>query len=46
MQAWETSDFVKFTKIDVSVPKGAKHCGLLAITEADLQRLLKQYPSR
>ena len=41
MQAWETTDFVKFTKIDVSVPKGAKHCGLLAITEAELQRLLE-----
>ncbi len=45
MQAWETTDFVKFTKIDVSVPKGAKHCGMIAITEAELERLLKQYPN-
>ncbi len=45
MEAWETTDFVKFTKIDVGVPDGAKHCGLIPISEEELQRLLQRYPA-
>lgn len=42
--AWETTDFIHFTKIPVTAPRGAKHCSLLAITENELNNLLRQYP--
>lgn len=44
MEAWETTDFKAFTKIDVTTPPGSKHCGLLQITEAELDKLLAAYP--
>jgi hypothetical protein len=44
MEAWETSDFKTFSKITVKVPPGAKHCGLVAVTEEELQTLLAAYP--
>jgi len=45
LQAWETTDFVKFTKIDVTTPDGAKHCSMIPITARELEILRKQYPS-
>ena len=42
--AWETTDFIHFTKIPVSAPRGSKHCSLLAITEEELNVLLQKYP--
>lgn len=41
--AWETSDFMHFTKVPVSAPRGSKHCSILPITEAELHLLLQQY---
>jgi len=43
MEAWETTDFETFTKIDVSTPPGSKHCGLVTITDAELEILLAAY---
>lgn len=45
MEAWETSDFVKFEKIAVKTVRGSKHCSLLPITEAELNRLREKYPN-
>lgn len=45
MQAWETSDFSKFTKIDVNTPKDAKHCSMIPITQKELDKLLAKYPN-
>jgi hypothetical protein len=44
LEAWETMDFVTFTKIAVTTPPGAKHCSLLPITEAELSDLRTAYP--
>ncbi len=44
MQAWETTDFVEFARIDVETVPGSKHCSMLSITEAELERLLEEYP--
>ncbi|MBN1125157.1 MAG: cellulase family glycosylhydrolase [Sedimentisphaerales bacterium] len=45
MEAWETSDFIKFKKIAIQTVPGSKHCSMLAITETELHRLLAAYPS-
>ncbi|MBI9016366.1 MAG: family 43 glycosylhydrolase [Phycisphaerae bacterium] len=46
LQAWQTADFVKFDKIKVSTPKGAKHCSMIPISYDELQTLLGKYPSQ
>ena len=46
MQAWETTDFVTFNKIAVNTPKGSKHCGMIPITQEELDSLLARYPSK
>ncbi len=46
LQAWETTDFVHFTKIEVTTPEGAKHCSMIPITKQELDALRQQYPSR
>ena len=45
MEAWETVDFVKFNKIPVKTPKGAKHCSIIQITQKELDQLLSEYPN-
>jgi hypothetical protein len=45
LEAWETTDFVKYTKIPVTTPKGAKHCSMIQITQEELDRLLEEYPN-
>lgn len=45
MEAWETTDFATFHKVEVSTPPGAKHCGMIPITESELNRLLTAYPT-
>jgi len=45
MEAWETTDFCSFKKIDVSPPPGAKHCSMFPITKKELDRLVQAYPS-
>lgn len=45
MEAWETTDFETFTRIDVTTPPGSKHCGMTPITEDELALLLAHYPS-
>lgn len=42
--AWETVDFINFNRIPISVPRGAKHCSMLSITQNELNTLLKKYP--
>ncbi len=44
MEAWETTDFLTFTKVAVTTPEGSKHCGLMPITETELKKLLAAYP--
>ena len=44
LEAWQTTDFVTFTKISVSTPDGAKHCSMIAITEAEMTNLQAAYP--
>lgn len=44
LQAWETRDFASFRRIDVSTPRGAKHCSMLALTQEELDALLERYP--
>lgn len=46
LEAWETTDFVTFTRIDVTTPDGAKHCSMIPITRAELTSLRTRYPSR
>ncbi len=46
LQAWETTDFVTFARIDVTTPDGAKHCSMIPITRAELTALQTRYPSR
>ena len=45
LQAWETTDFIHFAKIEVTTPDGAKHCSMIPITTAELSALRRQYPS-
>lgn len=45
LQAWETTNFVDFTKIEVTTPDGAKHCSMIPITQAELSALRDQYPT-
>lgn len=45
MEAWETTDLVNFSKVAVSVSEGAKHCSMLPITKAELQKLFAEYPN-
>jgi hypothetical protein len=42
--AWETVDFVNYKRIPVSVPRGAKHCSILSISNNELSALLNKYP--
>ena len=44
LEAWETTDFKSFYKIQINPPHDAKHCSLIQITDAELQKLIKQYP--
>jgi len=44
MEAWETTDFQTFQKIEVSTPPDSKHCSMIPITEEELQRLIAAYP--
>ena len=44
LEAWETTNFLDFTRITVSTPDGAKHCSMLPITAAELDALRRQYP--
>lgn len=46
MEAWETTDFASFRKIEVHPPPGAKHCSMLPITAAELRRLRAAFPAR
>ena len=46
LQAWETTDFVRYTKIAVSTPAGAKHCSMIPVTQAELVALRARYPNR
>jgi len=46
LQAWETTDFVHYTQIEVTTPDGAKHCSMIPITAAELASLQTQYPGR
>ena len=43
LEAWETTDFVTYSKIVVSTPNGAKHCSMIAMTETELKALLSRY---
>ncbi|UCG46841.1 MAG: glycoside hydrolase family 43 protein [Phycisphaerales bacterium] len=43
LEAWETADFIHYKKIPVSTPKGAKHCSVIQITQAELENLLAHY---
>jgi hypothetical protein len=43
LEAWETTDFVRYNKIPVRTPDGAKHCSMIQITQAELDRLLAHY---
>jgi len=45
LQAWETTNFVDFTKIEVTTPDGAKHCSMIPITKTELSALRDQYPT-
>jgi len=45
MEAWETTDFIKFKKIEVKTVPGSKHCSMLPITDTELRRLLDTYPA-
>lgn len=45
LEAWETTDFVKYTKIPVTTPKGAKHGSMIQITQEELDMLLEEYPN-
>lgn len=45
LQAWETTDFKTYKKIEVTTPKGAKHCSMFAISRTELDRLMIRYPS-
>jgi alpha-N-arabinofuranosidase len=45
LEAWETTDFVKYTKIPVTTPSGAKHCSMIPITQKELEMLLAEYPN-
>ncbi|UCD51472.1 MAG: glycoside hydrolase family 43 protein [Phycisphaerales bacterium] len=44
LEAWETTNFVDFARIDVVTPDGAKHGSMLPITRAELRALRRQYP--
>ncbi len=46
MQAWETTDFNKFTQIEVTTPAGSKHCSMIPITREELFTLLTFYPEK
>ncbi|NQV35885.1 MAG: hypothetical protein HQ515_24555, partial [Phycisphaeraceae bacterium] len=45
LQAWETTDFKTYTKIQVTTPQGAKHCSMFPISKTELNRLLTRYPN-
>ena len=44
LEAWETTNFIDFAKIEVTTPDGAKHGSMLPITQAELSTLRRQYP--
>ncbi len=45
MEAWETGDFVNYSKIEVNTVPGSKHCSMLPITEKELLHLQKTFPN-
>lgn len=45
MEAWETTDFQTFQKIEITLPDIAKHCSMIPITEEELTLLLERFPS-
>ena len=46
LEAWETTDFASFRKIETTTPDGAKHCSMIPITAAQRAVLLAQYPTQ
>ena len=44
LEAWETTDFITFTKIAVTTPPGAKQGSMIPLTEAELRTLQATYP--
>jgi hypothetical protein len=44
LEVWETTDFVRYTKVGVETPAGAKHGSMIPITRAELQTLSDAYP--
>jgi hypothetical protein len=44
LEAWETTDFVTFSKIEVKTPEGAKHCSMIPVTRTEFEALLARYP--
>lgn len=46
LEAWETTDFVRYAKIVVETPRGAKHGSMVPITQTELKTLLDHYPNR
>ena len=45
LEAWETTNFIDFTKIDVTTPEGAKHGSMIPITAGEVDALRSQYPN-
>ena len=44
LEAWETTDFQTYTKIEVTTPPGSKHCSFVVITTPQLDQLRQAYP--
>jgi hypothetical protein len=44
LEAWETTDFVNFQKIDTTTPEGAKHCSMIPITPEQRAALVARFP--
>ncbi|TKG93468.1 hypothetical protein EYV94_17120 [Puteibacter caeruleilacunae] len=46
LEAWETTDFKSFKKIEVKTPAKSKHCSFVPITAEELKRLKEKYPNK
>jgi len=46
LEAWETTNFIDFKKIDVVTPKDSKHCSIIPVTKKELKKLLKKYKKK
>jgi hypothetical protein len=44
MEAWETTDFIHYRKIEVTTPKGSKHCSMIPVTGEELEVLFEHFP--